>query len=430
MTGTFWEYLSEVRERIRGQVALDVGSTVLGNGVAALAAFAGGAVLARWLGPEMRGAFELGLFIANSVVLALSLGLNLPVAVFATKSPPKGLWAYHLGLWVTGIAIGLGLALFGAVKALHLAMPLRLQLIGIGVVGVFAGLNLTQLTSALLVGVGRVQALNLAVVVRWTTYLLGVVLLSRVAGADAGLGLAWYGTSLVAGVLTGWRGLRGVDRSRRLWERGRRETKAVVWFGVRGQLSNVLQFASYRFDVLLVGLWAGTKALGVYAVGVMFAEALWILPNAVGTVLLSHTPRGSVEDADKRIRALFRTSLGAVAFGAVALGGVAILVTRFYLGAAYAKVPEVTWLLMPGAVTLSGAKILANELTARGFPGVNTVVAAIGAAATVGFDCWLIPRNGILGASVASSIGYSVSFLLTVWAFKRRTHLGLSLLEQ
>ena len=87
--------------------------------------------------------------------------------------------------------------------------------------------------------------------------------------------------------------------------------------------------------------------------------------------------------------------------------------------------PLVTWLLLPGAIALSGSKILANELTARGFPGVNTVVAALGATATILSDLWLIPRYGIGGAAIASSVGYTLTFVLVLAAFRRRSRARL-----
>ena len=75
---------------IGGRVALEVGSTFLGNAYAALAAFAGGTLLAHWLGPELRGTFELGLFAANSGLLVLGLGLNVPTTVFVANQPASG----------------------------------------------------------------------------------------------------------------------------------------------------------------------------------------------------------------------------------------------------------------------------------------------------------------------------------------------------
>jgi O-antigen/teichoic acid export membrane protein len=418
-TGRIAQLLAEVR----GNVRTDVASTVVGNVVGAIAAFAAGAVLARWLGPALRGVFEFGLFIANSGVLLFSLGLNIPVSVFLSRDPATSIWSYRFGLWWLGGLLVLGSALVvmtgGVVPAVSLGPSFRG--IASGTLVVFGSLFLTQLANAVLIGLGRIQRLNVGVIVRWSVYFVGVLSLSLTARPDVEIALAWYATAALASVFVTWGGFRDLSRSAEVARTSVAARRAAVWYGIRGQLGNLLQFASYRFDVLIVGLWVGTTGLGVYSVGVMFAEALWLLPNAVGTVLLSHTSRSATDVSDQRIRIVFPLAMGAVLLAASLVSVMAPIVASLYLGPAYAKVPIVTWLLIPGAVALSGSKVLANELTARGFPGVNTMVAACGAVATIAGDVLLIPPYGILGASIASSIGYTLTFALMFLAFCRRT---------
>src|SRR5439155_13145045 len=121
---------------IGGRVALEVGSTFLGNAYAALAAFAGGTLLAHWLGPELRGVFELGLFAANSALLALGLGLNVATTVFVANQPARGFWAYRLGMRlvvtyaVAGAAFVLAAqSLLGAARVVPLATALAALLV-------------------------------------------------------------------------------------------------------------------------------------------------------------------------------------------------------------------------------------------------------------------------------------------------------------
>ena len=403
------------------RVRRDIGSTFVANAIGAGAAFVGGIVLARWLGPGLRGLFELGLFVANSALLVLSLGVNLPVSVFGTQEPARGIWAYRFGLWWL-----MGLL---AVGGLVLATTQLEQAIALGTLAAFAALFFNQQVNALLVGVGRIGWLNLGVAARWFTYLCGLLGLWLWAPADAQVGLGWFAASALVGTSVAAWGIgvgRGmgeegrVDRSARLASEATGNRWNTLWFGMRGQLSNIFQFASYRFDVVLVSLWVGKQGLGVYAVGVMFAEALWLLPNALGTVLLSHTPRSTRAEADRRLAALLPTALAVVGVGAAGMSVAAPFAVRWYLGAGYREVPVVTWCLMPGAVALSGAKVLANELTARGFPGINAIIAAVGAVVTVACDVLLIPKFGIVGAAVASSIGYTLILVMMWRAFRQR----------
>jgi len=412
---------------VGAKVLKDVASTLVGNALGAAAAFVAGALLANWLGPELRGEFELGLFAANAALLVLGLGLNVPVAVFVTKSPERGYWAYRFGLWLCLLSAVLSSVALVTCYRIDCAFARRWlsQEVSLGVVGVFTALAMRQLVNGLLVGLGRIHWQNLGTMCRWVGYLGLVTIMLLFAPPAAELALAAFATAALGAAIFGWVGAqprwpggRGASPTRAI----RRE---VLWFGLRAQFANLFQYASYRFDVLLVGLWVGKAGLGVYAVGVMFSEALWLLPNAVGTVLLSHTSRASLEEAQARIGHVFRSAMVIIVFGAASLALFAPAVVRFYLGKPYAQVPLVTWLLLTGAVALGGTKILSNELTARGFPGVNTFIAMCGALLTVLADVLLIPPFGILGASAASTLGYSLSFALTWYVFLRRAGVPL-----
>ena len=79
---------------------------------------------------------------------------------------------------------------------------------------------------------------------------------------------------------------------------------------------------------------------------------------------------------------------------------------------------------------LNGTNILAKDLTGRGYPGINTLIAGCTMIITVIGDVLLIPKHGIMGAAVASSIGYSASLVLTLTAFRGRSGIRLGLLPR
>jgi O-antigen/teichoic acid export membrane protein len=85
--------------------------------------------------------------------------------------------------------------------------------------------------------------------------------------------------------------------------------------------------------------------------------------------------------------------------------------------------------LLPGVVLLGAAKVLTNEIAGRGYPQYNSLSAGTAFILTVVFDLILIPRYGILGAALASSISYTVSFFASVGFYlmisRRITHFGL-----
>lgn len=70
--------------------------------------------------------------------------------------------------------------------------------------------------------------------------------------------------------------------------------------------------------------------------------------------------------------------------------------------------------LLPGVILLGGAKVLTNEIAGWGYPQYNSFNAGVALILTVILDLILIPRFGILGAALASSIAYTVIFFTSV----------------
>jgi O-antigen/teichoic acid export membrane protein len=81
--------------------------------------------------------------------------------------------------------------------------------------------------------------------------------------------------------------------------------------------------------------------------------------------------------------------------------------------------------LMPGVVAIGPAFVLASYIAGIGRPQINLFIALIGLFFTATLDLWLIPQFNIVGAALASTVSYSLSTILTVWYFLRKSHLKL-----
>jgi O-antigen/teichoic acid export membrane protein len=66
---------------------------------------------------------------------------------------------------------------------------------------------------------------------------------------------------------------------------------------------------------------------------------------------------------------------------------------------------------MPGIVLFAAARVLGNDVAARGRPLVSSVIATAIVACNITLNVLLIPRYGIQGAAWASTGSYSFAFL-------------------
>lgn len=182
-------------------------------------------------------------------------------------------------------------------------------------------------------------------------------------------------------------------------------------------LGNAAQFLCYRIDVFLVGVFLGTAAVGLYTLAVSLGEMLWMLTTPLATVLF---PYFSAREAGGHRQALLTALLGMGAT-AVAAGLLFVvapwLVVTFYGEPFAGSVEALRWLL-PGIVVFAVTNVLAAHLAGTGKPEINFFAALVALLITVALDLLLIPRWGLVGASLASSVAYLASMAVTLSAYR------------
>jgi len=198
-----------------------------------------------------------------------------------------------------------------------------------------------------------------------------------------------------------------------------------IRFGMKGRLANILQFFNYRFDIFIVNWFLGVENVGYYALAVLISELIWYIPDSIGTVLYPKTASSTIEEANlftPRVcrNSIFLTSLAAC--GLFALSGVLI---PAIFGKAFLLSVKPLQVLLPGIVLLSLWKVLAADLIGRGMPEYYSYAAAASLISTVFLDFILIPRMGIIGAALASTISYSLAGFLTVFWFLKKSGINL-----
>jgi O-antigen/teichoic acid export membrane protein len=383
-------------------------------------AFIIGIILARGLGPDARG--DYALFVL-SVTLAGSLG-TLGASLGTIYYVGKGthvvrtlLGNGHFLVLMMGALGAITLAGVGLAfepKAFvegrsfwlyALAFPLVLEFV---------------LVTAVLVGSERFLALNISMVAQVFVLAVGAVVL-------------WIGGWLtIFSILFVWVFSYGVAAALALAYIGRREIslrravkpdlpvlKDQLAFGLPGQAGMVLQRLNYRLDQYVVRAFRSRADVGFYAVATGLAEAVWWIANAISMALLPRLTRMSPERAGTVTPVACRNTLIVSLLAAAGLAATAPLAVELLFGSEFEPaVKPILWLL-PGIVTLSGSKVLNSYFFSQARMGVSSIVALVALMVTVACDVLLIPRFGISGAAIASSIAYTASFVVSLYYYQR-----------
>lgn len=195
----------------------------------------------------------------------------------------------------------------------------------------------------------------------------------------------------------------------------------LVTYGLKGHGGTILQSLNYRFDMYIVAYFLSAAQVGIYSVAVGFSELLWMLPNSIGVVLTQRAASRSWEEANRITAVSTRVMLSVLAAGCLVWALIGPFFIPLFYGRAFSDAPEAMLWLLPGIWFLGLWKNLINDICCRRYPLLMTYSSGAATVATVILDFILIPRFGIIGAAVASSVAYAIAALTILVPYCRIT---------
>jgi O-antigen/teichoic acid export membrane protein len=374
-------------------------------------------IIARWLGPENQGLFAaVGAYVATAAMLG-SLGLAQSASRLVAAEPAL-LPSLVANARITGALAGI-VALAGLL-GVRLAFPgafadVPVILLAVGGLALPLSLVVTQL-QALLLGTRRVREYGfMEGLDRVLFFLASLTIL-------VGLGLGVLGLVAAMTLLAGVR-LVVYDRLLRAPASAAPDLALLRRSGIvsaRAYAASLLAFLVLRSDLMLVQGYLGSASTGVYSIAVQFADLLLVLPVAIGTLLF---PR--VAAAPSSESAVFTASVSRHAVLAVTAACAAIALAipwaiPLLFGDAFAGSVPCLWILLPGVWCMAVQGILANDLAGRDYPAFLPWMWLVLLVVNVGLNLALLPRMGIAGAALSSTVAYALSLVLVARHWLRR----------
>lgn len=186
----------------------------------------------------------------------------------------------------------------------------------------------------------------------------------------------------------------------------------TLGYGMRAYIVAFLSFLILRVDLLIIKYLLNAEQVGYYSVGVSLADTILLLPAIVGMILFPHLSRQ--EDINKKwdhtkrvIKTLTPLLLIIIALGAVLVKPlIKILFGPVFLPSVYPF-----YLLLPGILMISLHPILGSFLASIGYPKQIVYYMLITFVINILLNLILIPKMGIAGSALASSICYTLMFV-------------------
>jgi O-antigen/teichoic acid export membrane protein len=199
-------------------------------------------------------------------------------------------------------------------------------------------------------------------------------------------------------------------------------------YALRSALASVVTLLNYRGDVYIVALFSPPAVLGMYTLAVAAAETLLAATQVTSVVALPHIASSDNRHAAVLASRCVRHNLLVAAPVCLALALIAPLAVGILYGAAFLPMVASLRVLLIGVLALSlGGPISAYFTLRVGKPEVATTLATVSAVLCIATSIALVPRWGMVGAALGSTVGYLVGQSLGIAYFSRNS--SISVLE-
>ena len=186
--------------------------------------------------------------------------------------------------------------------------------------------------------------------------------------------------------------------------------KELFMFNITNTVFILLTISLYNVDLLLLQPLVGSHETGIYKAALVVASFIWIAPRAIQTVFIHSSSKLWSQGRHDDITAMAsKATRFTIVFTLLLILGIAALANEFmylYFGSEFTEGVIPLLLLLPGVLGFAIARPI--FAIGQGKGALRTLIIGTGAAALINLilNLLLIPRYGVVGAAVATSIGY------------------------
>ena len=194
-------------------------------------------------------------------------------------------------------------------------------------------------------------------------------------------------------------------------------------YSFKSHISSVIAFLNNRINLFIINLFLNPEHIGVYNIALQITEKIWIIPEAISAVLFPKLAQLHGEQTNSTSLTIFSTRWILII---ATLGSLCLILCIYYLlpivlSADFAGVLSLSLWLIPGIILGAPARIIGNDISARGYPGLNSQVAVAVLIINITAHITLTPIWGLLGAAIATSLARILTFIWRIFIYRRLT---------
>jgi O-antigen/teichoic acid export membrane protein len=405
---------------IGGTIARTAGFNVASAASAAL----GGVLLARTVGPAVRGEYAAVTSWFGVVQLVGDVGLTVSVSYYVAHDPQRTR-EYVATARATMVVTGTVVLMAGIIAApvlAHgnpgLAFVYRLAFGG----SLIAFASASYVASLLPCDIWRWNLVSLSQPVLG---LAGYIVLSRLhrLGLQTAIEAIIVSMAVQLGCAYYWcrrSGLApGCAQAKFAWP--------LLRYGLSQLAATMPASVNAYLDQIVLSQVAPSAALGHYAIAVSVTFVPIPLVSAIGAVAFPRLAARTMPTAraHRLPRVAMLTSAGLASAILLPIAVTAPWLIPLIFGPAYRASVPLVWILAPGGVFLACGQVAGDLLRGLGRPGLVAIAQGLAAVFTVALLLALLPSMGVTAAAIASTVAYGVALAVMIRYLLRLTPIGV-----
>ena len=180
---------------------------------------------------------------------------------------------------------------------------------------------------------------------------------------------------------------------------------------------------NYKIDTLILKLFVDYYYIGIYSVGVLLAEQVWLVTDAFKEILFSRMAKEAGYSETVFVAKINIYGVWIVMFLMLFLGKYII---NFLYGQEYVEAHYITVIMLFGVSGMTIYKILYPYYLANNLRTISLIILAISTSINIILNFILIPFFGIMGAASVAAISYMVCGIAYMIDFNKRTNSKIS----
>lgn len=385
-----------------------------------------GIILARVLGPSGKGIYTMVILIPTMIVMFGNMGIADANIYFVGKNK-YSLRDVTSNSLISAILFGLGFVLIASIShgAITRNFLKNCDFAYLNkVIFIIPFLFISRFWKAIILAQNRIMEYNVLQIIQPAVVTLGFVIF-----------LLFFNSGILIAILIWATGVIGVCFCSFLFIT--RETRIrlrfnysifrnIIKFGIKGHIANLSTFLNYRIDMVMISFFKGVNSLGYYSVAVTLGELVWYISDSVARILAPQIARSDPSEANKITPIISRNVL---AWSTIVMAGMALLsrdIIKLIYGNQFLPGSLPLRFLSLGIISLSLDKVLSADLLGRGRIEVAMRASVVAMITNLILNLLLIPKYGISGAAIASSVSYTISAILVLFPYLKISNLRLN----